>query len=359
LTAEVSEGHAEDADFVTQPAAVIYALVVVGLTGILVGPYKKLLVAEVSEGHAEDDAGPLCSQWHSACCRALRGQPTCRGIAREGFQVAAPGGANPMLMLSSISTVTGLSEEEAVSVESVPAGGFPATRHSIIAAVQSRDQGEKSRALDAITSAYWKPVYKYLRLRWELDSADAQDLTQEFFLRLVEKDFLQSYDSSRGRLRTFLRCCADRMFLNRLRDERRLKRGPHPSVYCDFDEAEKELARFTIPTSDTVEGYIEREWVRELFVQCVDQLRNHYLSTGKRIHFALFERYDLTEHQDGKPSYVQLAEEFRISLTDVTNYLAAARRLFRRFVLQQLREMTMNERDFQREARALLGVAAE
>jgi hypothetical protein len=73
------------------------------------------------------------------------------------------------------------------------------------------------------------------------------------------------------------------------------------------------------------------------------------------IPFELFERYDL-EDADPKPSYAQLATEFGQGTTDGTNYLAYARREFRRCVLDQLRKMTTSEEEFRREAQALLGV---
>jgi hypothetical protein len=73
------------------------------------------------------------------------------------------------------------------------------------------------------------------------------------------------------------------------------------------------------------------------------------------IHFELFERCDL-EDADPKPSYAQLALEFGLRSTDVTNYLAFARREFRRCVLDELRAMTASEEEFRREAQALLGV---
>jgi hypothetical protein len=73
------------------------------------------------------------------------------------------------------------------------------------------------------------------------------------------------------------------------------------------------------------------------------------------IQFELFELYDL-EDDDPKPSYSQLAAKFGLATTDVTNYLAFARREFRRCVLDQLREMTATDQEFRREAQALLGV---
>lgn len=74
--------------------------------------------------------------------------------------------------------------------------------------------------------------------------------------------------------------------------------------------------------------------------------------------FALFERYDLADAED-RPSYGELAVAFQLAVTDVTNYLAFARREFRRAVLEQLREMTGSEDEFRREAQALLGVVSK
>jgi len=232
---------------------------------------------------------------------------------------------------------------------------FPLTRHSVVAAAQGRDLAERVRAMDAITSAYWRPVYKYVRLRWRMEREDAEDFTQDFFRRLLEKDFLASYDPAKGKLRTFLRTCIDRLFMNQLRDSRRQKRGDAAiHVPLDFEEAEHELAAST--QAGSPEDYFEKEWVRSLFALAVERLRTHCQSAGKTTQFALFERCDLGDAEgEARPSYAALAEEFHIAVTDVTNYLAFARREFRRSVLAQLRDMTGSDEEFQREARSLLG----
>jgi hypothetical protein len=191
-------------------------------------------------------------------------------------------------------------------------------------------------------------------MKWNVATEDAADFTQEFFTRLLEKEFLNSYDSSKGRLRTFLRICVDRLFMKQTRDSHRLKRGAvgaHPAL--DFEEAERELA--TMPRSESPEDCFDKEWVRSLFTLGLQQLRASCESGGKMVHFELFERYDLNE-VDPKPSYAQLATEFGLAATDVTNYLAFARREFRRCVLDQLREMTATEEEFRREAQTLLGL---
>jgi RNA polymerase sigma factor (sigma-70 family) len=231
---------------------------------------------------------------------------------------------------------------------------FPLTRHSVVAAAQGPDPVERMRAIDAITSSYWRPVYKYVRLRWRLEREDAEDFTQDFFSRLLENDFLAAYDAAKGKLRTFLRTCIDRLFMNQARDAHRQKRGAAAvHVSLDFEEAEHELAASS--QAGSPEDYFEKEWVRTLFALAVDRLREQCKAAGKTTQFALFERYDLGD-ENTRPSYAVLAEEFRIALTDVTNYLAFARREFRRCVLAQLRNMTGSDEEFQREARALLGV---
>ncbi len=236
-------------------------------------------------------------------------------------------------------------------------GNFPLTRHSVVLAAQSEDPATRSRAVETIAAAYWKPVYKYVRLKWNIAAEDAADFTQEFFTRLLEKEFLDSYDSGKGRLRTFLRTCADRLFMKQMRDANRVKRGAGQAHFSlDFEEAEQELG--AMQGSESPEDCFDKEWIRSLFALGLQKLRASCESEGKMIHFELFERYDLQD-DDSPPSYAQLAQEFGLAATDVTNYLAFARREFRRCVLDQLREMTASDEEFRREAQALLGVQAQ
>lgn len=233
-------------------------------------------------------------------------------------------------------------------------GDFPVTRHSIILAMRSDDRAQRSRATEVIAAAYWKPIYKYLRLKWNLSQEDAQDFTQEFLLRLIEKDFLESFDPAKARLRTFLRTCADRLYLNQVRDARRQKRNGGMAIPLDFDEAEQEFAKRKTPASP--EAYFEKECVRHLLSLAVDRLREKCESSGKTIHFKIFHDYDLDHDAETVPSYSELAARYKLPATNVTNYLAWARREFRACVLQQLREMSANDEEFRREAKAILGI---
>lgn len=241
-----------------------------------------------------------------------------------------------------------------------PGGIFPATRWSAIEAARSGDPEARRRALDRIVSIYWKPIYKYIRARYRRSAEDAQDLTQEFFGSLLERRTLDRYDPGTSRLRTFLRSCVDALVANADRDARRLKRGGGAaSLSLEFELAEGELARTGLPSPESLDDFFEKEWVRSLFAGAVEQLRATYAAKGREIAFTLFARYDLDDAEPGRPTYADLAREHGVSVTDVTNFLAGARRDFRRISLDLLRETTASDEEFRREARSLLGHAAE
>jgi RNA polymerase sigma factor (sigma-70 family) len=237
-------------------------------------------------------------------------------------------------------------------------GNFPATRWSVLVAARSAQPEERQRALEVLIAAYWKPVYKYIRLRWDKDNEQAKDLTQEFFCQLLEKDFLARYDPQRARLRTFLRVCVDHRIANEDKAAGRLKRGGEVQILAlDFESAEGELQQIELPSPDSMENFFEREWVRSVFSLSLERLRQECAQRGKQTHFRLFEFYDIDEA--GKElTYEQAGRQFGLKTSDVTNYLAYARREFRRIVLEQLREMTGSEEEFRREAHTLLGIDA-
>ena len=241
-----------------------------------------------------------------------------------------------------------------------PSGRFPPTRWSAIVAARGDDPAERTRAFETIVAAYWKPVYKYIRARWGKANEDAKDLTQEFFARVMEKGFLDSYDPAKSRLRTFLRTCVDGFVANQDKAARRIKRGGDAVLMSlDFQTAEGELARSEPPAPGTMEEFFEKEWIRNLFSLALERLRAECEARGKAIHFRLFELYDLEGERESRLTYEHLAREFGLAVTDITNRLAFARREFRRIALETLREMTANEEEFRREARALLGVNPE
>src|SRR6266852_5129693 len=237
---------------------------------------------------------------------------------------------------------------------------FPPTRWSVIDAARGNDNpAEQSRALKTLFAAYWKPVYKYVRLKWNRPAEDAQDLTQGFFAELLERDLLAKYAPEKSRLRTYLRLCVDSFVMNEDKATRRQKRGGNVlHVAVDFTAAEGELDGVAIdaakiPSPESLEEFFEKEWVRSLFTLAVEDLRQLCEARERERAFRLFEKYDLDGERD--VSYEKLAQEFAISATEVTNALAWARREFRRIALERLREICGSDEEFQREARAVFG----
>ena len=211
-------------------------------------------------------------------------------------------------------------------------------------------------AFAAIIEAYWKPVYKYLRLKWHLDADAAADLTQEFFANTLEKDVLGRFDPERARFRTFLRLCVDGFASNARKAEGRLKRGGGvTALSLDFVTAEGEIARHEPSVPADVEELFYREWVRTLFQHAVDDLRAWANGTGRDAMFEVFERYDLADPSGDRPTYGAIADAMKLTPTTVTNHLAAMRRQFRRCVLERLRDLTVSDEEFETEAKRLLG----
>jgi len=242
-----------------------------------------------------------------------------------------------------------------------PSGGgaFPATRLSLLEAARSAAAPERARALDTLFSAYWRPVYKYIRLKFHQSPADAQDLTQGFFAELLERNLLSRFDPSRSRLRTFLRLCIDSFALNELKAAVRQKRGGGIAhLALDFADAEGELQAgvidpATIPSPDSWSEFFEKEWIRSLFALAITDLRARCISGQKESAFQVFEAYDLDGESD--VSYAALAAKLGLSVSDVTNRLFWARREFRRLVLNRLQSICSSDDEFRRETRSLLG----
>jgi RNA polymerase sigma factor (sigma-70 family) len=227
--------------------------------------------------------------------------------------------------------------------------------------VWSTDAVERSRGYEALISAYWMPVYKYVRIRWHKSIDDAKDLTQGFFLQSMEKRFFDAFDPEKARFRTFLRTCLDGYISNQEKSAGRLKRGGGLEILSiDFQDAEDQIDAAAMSKESSTEEFFEREWRRSVFNLALELFQSRLIEQGKQVHFQLFEAYVLDAlDEDHRVKYKDLARQFGLTIAKVTNYLAAARREFRRAVFDKLKELTVSDDEFRREARALLGVEPE
>lgn len=235
---------------------------------------------------------------------------------------------------------------------------FPPTRHSVLDDLKSADEPTRARAYEALAAAYWKPSYTYARLRWRLPHEDAADAVQEFFSRALLKPILERFDPARARFRTYLRLCLDGFISNERKAAGRLKRGGGALLESlDFSSADGEFRRLEIPVQMDPAAVFHDEWVRQLFALAVERLEAECGALGKDVPLEMFRAYDLApDAGDARPSYEELARRHDVPITQVTNFLAWARRRFRAHVLDRLRELSASEAEYRADVRELLGI---
>ena len=228
---------------------------------------------------------------------------------------------------------------------------FPDTHYSVVAALRSDDEPTRVRAAEAVARVYRAPIIAVLRHRWQLEPADAEDLAHDFLAHALARDWLQRYDPSRGRFRTFLRSCLMAFASTAHEGATRLKRGGG-AVHLALDAAPD-----TASSNDDASALFEREWVRSVLERSLEALRRECEDAGRQSTYDVFVAYDIEgAEREPRPNYAQVAERFGIPVTQVTNYLNWARRKLRAHVLETLRTLTADEAEFRAEARALLGI---
>jgi RNA polymerase sigma-70 factor (ECF subfamily) len=202
---------------------------------------------------------------------------------------------------------------------------FASTRWSLVAAAAQRDSPESEAALATLCRLYWYPLYAYARRRLS-QPQDAQDLTQAFFARLLDKDYLQQADPQRGRFRGFL-LTAFKHFLAKEQDRAHaLKRGGGRTfLTLDFDRGEQRYHRE--PSHEaTPESLFERSWALTLLDQGLTRLHEELAAVGKE---RLFEclKGTLSLNVPSRP-YAELAVELNMTVEALK---VAVHRLRRRY----------------------------
>jgi RNA polymerase sigma factor (sigma-70 family) len=218
-----------------------------------------------------------------------------------------------------------------------PQGHFPSTQLSLL---EAATHGLSNDALERVMALYWKPVYRFIRLKFRKNNEDAKDLTQGFFTTALERDFFSRFDPAKASFRTYLRMAVERFAANQHAASNRQKRGGN----IQFEPLEDQA----IP-AESPEQSFEREWQRQLFALALDDLRAHCDASGRQLQFRIFEAYDLAVDDHQRPSYAGLAALHGIAETAVTNHLAWARRTLRGFVNSRLKGVTSGEEELRRE----------
>jgi RNA polymerase sigma factor (sigma-70 family) len=160
---------------------------------------------------------------------------------------------------------------------------FPNTRWSVVLAATQQPSPESTAALEAICRAYWYPLYAYVR-RCGQSPHDAQDLTQEFFCRLLEKRWLDSADRDKGRLRTFLVVALKHFMSKEWRRASAQRRGG-AQVYAQFDTSFAETQYAADTSLLAPDETFDRQWALTLLDLTVNRLREEFAAANKPADF--------------------------------------------------------------------------
>lgn len=166
------------------------------------------------------------------------------------------------------------------SSSSAPNDVFATTHWTVVLAAGRRHSPQADRALEELCRAYWFPLYAYVRRRGHA-KADAEDLTQAFFARLLEKNFLAGLDSEHGRFRAFLLAAMKHFLANEWDKARAQKRGggaAHLSLDWQTADTRFQVAATNEPSPDQA---FDREWALALLARVIDRLQAECAADGK------------------------------------------------------------------------------
>jgi RNA polymerase sigma-70 factor (ECF subfamily) len=235
-----------------------------------------------------------------------------------------------------------------------PGRRFPSTHPDILAGLREPGGPRFRAALSTLCQRYWKPVYMYVRTSWTKSNEDAKDLTQAYFVWLLESDCLEKFDPSRGTFRGYLKGTL-RSFVGHQEEAlRALKRGGGARV-LSLEGSPPALAEVIIdPRGVDPEKLFESLWVVEVVRRAVDRLRERYRSLGKERAFRIYEEYVLAP-SNPRPTYQELAQRYALKEREVESFLETLRLEVRREIRAELAELTSDERSLEEEWNGLFG----
>lgn len=226
---------------------------------------------------------------------------------------------------------------------------FATTQWSLVLAAGITGAPDGGEALARLCSLYWYPVFAFVR-RQGHSVDEAQDLTQGFFARLLEKREIGNADRDRGRFRTFLLTACKHFLLNQHDREQTIKRGGGTSaVPIDIIEAEGRYERALV-TTDTPERAYERQWAFTLLAVVLDGLRHEYVAAGNE---RLFDRLSAFVADPGG-SYAEAAADLDMTLSAVKMAVHRLRRRYREALLERVADTVDSQEEVDDEIRYLM-----
>ena len=228
---------------------------------------------------------------------------------------------------------------------------FPTTRWTLVVAAGDPQRKEARSALVFLCENYWYPLYAYLRRRG-YPADQAQDLTQEFFIRLLEGRYLDRADPEKGRFRSFLLTSLKFFVADEEDRHRARKRGGGMVVPLEFPSGEERYQREPAH-GETPERIFERRWALSMLDRVVERLRNEFVHHGRAEHFERLKMFLLG--QSDAP-YAELAREMNTSEGALKVAIHRLRKRYRELFRQEIADTVADPAEVESELRYLAAV---
>jgi RNA polymerase sigma factor (sigma-70 family) len=233
---------------------------------------------------------------------------------------------------------------------------FRTTRWSLILAAGGADQ-QAEAALAELCEAYWRPVYAFVRRKGHTAEA-AADLTQAFFLHLLQHRGFERADQSRGRFRSYLLTSVRNFLVSARLHDLTARRGAHIAhESVDVIDAERGPTLNAQDLESSPEAVFERQWALELTERALEKLRSEYASRGQGDMFAAL-RAQLTSASDQPPTTGTDVPQQERGDPAYRTALHRARRRFGEILRREIRETLEDSAEVDDELRFLLQVLA-
>jgi DNA-directed RNA polymerase specialized sigma24 family protein len=227
---------------------------------------------------------------------------------------------------------------------------FTTTHWSTILRAAEPTSAESMAALDQLCRTYWVPIYAYIRRRG-YEAEEAKDLTQAFFARFLEKDFLSRVDAKKGKFRSVLLASVNHFLANERERGRTGKRGGGWQ-FISLDEMEEErIGGLEAMAGASPEKVFEREWALALLDQALHCLREECVASGKGPQFDRLKCFLSCE--GGEPSYGQLASEWGTTPNAVAAAVHRLRQRYRECVREQIAQTVAGPEELESELSSL------
>ena len=227
---------------------------------------------------------------------------------------------------------------------------FVTTRWTVVLTAGRSRSADARGALEKLCRTYWHPIYAFVRRRG-YSAEDAQDLTQEFFARLLEKKWLDGVDPVKGRFRSFLLASVKHFLANEWDKARAQKRGGGQTLIpIDVKTAETSCG-FEPVDNVTAEKIFERRWALTILGQVLAQLRAEFVADGKTELFETLKGF-LTGADD-EQSYAEVGAKLRMSAGAIKVAVHRLRRRYRNLLREEIANTVASPEEVDEEIRAL------